>query len=150
MVNEKHFLFMFLVLFALTCVGYAFWYTRQNGLRILKNPGVYISLFPGFLTMLLITILMIVMHREFNGWPDAIGTRNFSPTLYILAETATGCFYGFLLLTLFIAPVIFLVCHLIPRWRYATFLVSLFTVGNIAVLGYLALLPSGFTYWWWD
>lgn len=134
----------------ITGVGYFGWYIKQNGFHLLKKPLVYLPLLPGLFTILLISLLMSTMYKELGGWPDYIGTQGFSEGLASLAETTTGIFYLLLIVSVFIAPAIFLICTLVPRWRFAAFLTSIFIIGHVAVWCFLLFLPGGFKYWWWD
>ena len=114
------------------------------------KAGVFIATLPYLLALLLFYSLAIHMHQSLDGWPERIGTDGFSSALLMHDKILGGYITYLVLFTVFVVPVIILVCLMVSRWRY---LVVYFVVHLLSLpvcFGLMQLAPEGYLYWWWD
>ena len=114
------------------------------------KTGITISLIPWSLALGLYYSLAIHMYQSLGGWPESIGTRGFSPAL-LMHDKIHGFYISNLaLFTIFVAPVIFLVCLFVRRWQPLIIYPSLQILGMLIFFLQMFFAPDGYTYWWWD
>ena len=114
------------------------------------KPGVFISILPYLLALLLFYSLAVHMHQSLDGWPKSIGTNGFPPALLIHDQILSIYITCLLICTIFVVPVIILVCLLIPRWRHLVVYFVIHLVSLPLCYGLIQLAPEGYLYWWWD
>ena len=114
------------------------------------KKGIVISILPYLFALLLFYSLAIHMHQSLNGWPERIGTNGFPPAL-LIHDQILGSYISYLLLfTVFVVPVIILVCLLVPRWRHLALYCLAHLVSLPIFFVLMQLAPEGYLYWWWD
>ena len=114
------------------------------------KPGVFISILPYLLALLLFYSLAVHMHQSLGGWPKSIGTNGFPAALLIHDQILSIYITCLLICTIFVVPVIILVCLLIPRWRHLVVYFVVHLVSLPLCYGLIQLAPEGYLYWWWD
>ena len=142
------------VLMALIAAGVALITTiiaLRVGVPLRPSPkGAVISALPSFLMLLLFYSLAFHMYQSLGGWPAGIGEAGFSPMLKTHAYAATNYMSFLLLLTVFVWPVVFLVCVLVRRWRGLVSYLGIYALSFVVSWCLFRLAPSRFLYWWWD
>ena len=114
------------------------------------KTSIAISLVPWFLALGLYYSLAIHMYQSLGGWPERIGTEGFSPAL-LIHDKIHGFYIGYLLFfTIFVVPVIFLVCLFVPRWQSLVIYPSWQILGMLIFFLQMFFAPDGYTNWWWD
>ena len=114
------------------------------------KAGVFIAILPYLVALLLFYSLAIHMHQSLDGWPERIGTDGF-PSALLMHAKIQGAYITYLsLFTVFVVPVIILVCLLIPRWRHLVVYFVVHLVSLPLCYGLIQLAPEGYLYWWWD
>ena len=114
------------------------------------KPGIFISILPYLLALLLFYSLAVHMHQSLDGWPKSIGTNGFPTALLIHDQILSIYITCLLICTIFVVPVIILVCLLIPRWRHLVVYFVVHLVSLPLCYGLIQLAPEGYLYWWWD
>ena len=95
------------------------------------KTGITISLIPWSLALGLYYSLAIHMYHSLGGWPESIGTRGFSPAL-LMHDKIHGFYISNLaLFTIFVVPVIILICLFVPRWQPLIIYLSLQLLGML-------------------
>ena len=112
--------------------------------------GITISLIPWSLALGLYYSLAIHMYHSLEGWPESIGTRGFSPALLMHDKIHVFYISNLLIFTIFVVPVIILICLFVPRWRPLIIYLSLQLLGMLVFFLQMFFDPDGYTYWWWD
>jgi len=123
---------------------------RRRAALSLARPGIAIAIFPPLAMLGLFYSLAIHMRQSLGAWPSSIGNRGFSPLLVAHADIVSRYSVALLLLSLFVLPVVILVCLLVPRWkRFVPYLV-LYALLYLVCWGLMLLAPEPFLNWWWD
>ncbi|MAX20550.1 MAG: hypothetical protein CMJ60_00025 [Planctomycetaceae bacterium] len=114
------------------------------------KAGVFIAILPYLVALLLFYSLAIHMHQSLDGWPERIGTDGF-PSALLMHAKIQGAYITYLsLFTVFVVPLIILVCLIISRWRYLAIYFVVHLVSLPVCFGLMQLAPEGYLYWWWD
>jgi len=111
--------------------------------------GIFIAILPYFVALLLYYSLAIHMHQSLDGWPG-IGTDGFPSALLIHAKFQTAYITYLSVMTVFVVPLMILLCLMVPRWRYLAFYFAVHLVSLPLCFGLMQLAPAGYLYWWWD
>jgi hypothetical protein len=90
------------------------------------------------------------MHRSLGGWPTSIGERGFPPSLVTHVDLAVYYFEALILLGLFVWPLVFLLCLVVPRWRRVVPYLACYALIFLVCWGLMQLAPAQFLYWWRD
>ncbi len=114
------------------------------------KAGFIVSILPYFLVLLLFYSLAIHMYQSLNGWPESIGTNGFPPALLIHDQLTSAYITCLLVFTVFVVPVIILVCLIVSRWRHLAVYFVVHLVSLPVCYGLMQLAPEGYLYWWWD
>jgi hypothetical protein len=114
-----------------------------------SRTGFIASAFPSFLMLGLFYSLAIHMRLSLGAWPNSIGERGFSPALFAHAQITVLCFEILLLATVFVLPVVILVCLSNSKWRVARYL-AFYGLVFFVCWGLMHLAPEPFLYWWRD
>ena len=114
------------------------------------KKGITISLVPWLLALGLYYSLAIHMYHSLGGWPESIGTRDFSPVL-LMHDKIHGFYISTLaLFTIFVVPAIILICLFVRRWQPLIIYLSLQLLGMLIFFLQMFFAPDGYTNWWWD
>ena len=108
-----------------------------------------IAVMPWSLALGLFWSLAIHLYLSLGSWPEMSGTRGFSSTLLLHANIQYNYLMLLSLLTLFICPVMFLLCLLIKRLKKLIIYPSLQILGGILFIFQMLLAPDGYTDWLW-
>ena len=81
----------------------------------MKKTSIAIGIIPSLIALSLFYTLAMHMYVRLNGWPDSIGMRDFPLSLKTHAGISMIFFWALLMITLFISPVVILVCGLIKN-----------------------------------
>ena len=109
-----------------------------------------IACLPYLLALALFYSLAIHMHQALGGWPERIGTGGFPPALLMHSEIQGAYLSCLFFFTVFVAPVLLLVCLLVPKLRHLAAYFALQGLGLLVFIGQMFLAPRGYVYWWWD
>jgi hypothetical protein len=112
--------------------------------------AIGVALLPALLMLALYYSLAIHMYQSLGAWPTTIGERGFPSPLIIHANVAMGYFSIWLLVTVFVWPVAFLICLLIRRFRFLLCYLGAYALSCAICFGATLLAPAQFLYWWWD
>ena len=94
--------------------------------------------------------LAIHMYLSLGNWPEMIGTRGFAPALLLHTEIQSNYLAVLSLFTIFVCPVMFLLCLFIERLKKMVIYPSLQILGIPLFLLQMVLAPEGYRDWWWD
>jgi hypothetical protein len=114
------------------------------------SKGIWISIFPGLLMLVIFYTLAIHIRLSLGAWPDSIGDRGFSPFLSAHGRFAWRYCVVLTSATMAISPAGILLCLLVPRWRRCTLYFVLFGLFHLGCWGLMLLAPEPFLNWWWD
>ena len=92
----------------------------------------------------------LAIHLSLGDWPEMRGTRGFSSALLLHANIQYNYLMFLSLLTLFVCPVMFLLCLLIKRLKKLVIYPSLQILGGMLFIFQMLLAPDGYTDWLWD
>ena len=109
-----------------------------------------IAVMPWSLALGLYWSLAIHLHLSFGGWPEMYETTGFSSALLLHAKIQYNYLMFLSLLTLFVCPVMFLLCLLIKRLKKLVIYPSLQILGGILFILQMLFAPDGYTDWLWD
>ena len=109
-----------------------------------------IAVTPWLLGLGLYWSLAIHMYLSLGSWPEMIGTSGFPPALLLHAEIQSNYLAVLSLFTIFVCPVMFLLCLFIERLKKMVIYPSLQILGMLLFLLQIVLAPEGYRYWWWD
>ena len=109
-----------------------------------------IAVMPWSLALGLFWSLAIHLYLSIGGWPEMGGTRGFSSVLLLHANIHYNYLMFLSLLTLFVCPVMFLLCLFIERLKKMVIYPSLQILGMLLFLLQMVLAPEGYSDWWWD
>ncbi len=107
-----------------------------------------IAVMPWSLALGLYWSLAIHLHLSFGGWPEMYETTA-PPALLLHAKIQYNYLMFLSLLTLFVCPVMFLLCLLIKRLKKLVIYPSLQILGGILFIFQMLLAPDGYTDWLW-
>src|SRR4051794_11778952 len=82
-----------------------------------SKAGISLSALPSLLLLGLYYSLALHMHQSLGTWPTSIGERGFPPLLVTHANFVEYYFEILLILTIFVLPVIIIICLLVRRWQ---------------------------------
>ena len=109
-----------------------------------------IAVMPWSLALGLYWSLAIHLYLSLGDWPEMRGTRGFSSALLLHANIQYNYLMFLSLLTLFVCPVMFLLCLLIKRLKKLVIYPSLQILGGMLFIFQMLLAPDGYTDWLWD
>ena len=124
-------------------------YRRRASLN-LARPGIALAIFPPLAMLGLFYSLAIHMRQSLGAWPSSIGERGFPPLLVAHAHIASSYFVALLLLSMFVLPVIILLCLFVPPWKRFIPYFALFGLLFVICWGLMQLAPEPFLHWWID
>jgi len=105
---------------------------------------------PYTLAVILFYSVAIHMYNALGGWPESIGTRGFPETL-IFHIKMHNLYLSYLLgCTVFLIPIIILICFFVERWRFFIKYLSIQIIGLIVFFLQMFLAPHEYVYWFWD
>src|SRR4051794_41179443 len=107
-----------------------------------SRTAIAASALPGLLLLGLFYSLPLHMHRSLGGWPASIGERGFPPSLVAHVNVTVYYFEALILLGMFIWPLAFLVCLLIPRWRRVVPYLAFYALIFLVCWGIMQLAPA--------
>lgn len=121
-------------------------------LRFIKKSriGVIVAVLPATLMLTLFYSLAMHMHQSLGAWPTSIGDRGFPAPLVTHGSIAVNYFCILALVSVFVWPVVFLLCLVIRRWRVCLYYLGLYAFACFVCFGLMLLAPSQFLNWWWD
>jgi len=108
-----------------------------------------IAVMPWSLALGLFWSLAIHLYGSLGGWPEMSGTRGFSSALLLHANIQYNYLMFLSLLTLFVCPVMFLLCLLIKRLKKLVIYPSMQILGGLLFLLQMLFAPDGYTDWLW-
>ena len=108
-----------------------------------------IAVMPWSLGLGLFWSLAIHLYMSLGGWPEMRGTRGFSSVLLLHANIHYNYLMFLSLLTLFVCPVMFLLCLLIKRLKKLIIYPSIQILGGLLFLLQMLFAPDGYTDWLW-
>ena len=108
-----------------------------------------IAVMPWSLALGLYWSLAIHLYLSFGGWPEMYGTTGFSSALLLHANIQYNYLMFLSLLTLFVCPVMFLLCLLIKRLKKLVIYPSMQILGGLLFLLQMLFAPDGYTDWLW-
>ncbi|NRB45699.1 MAG: hypothetical protein HRU47_12865 [Verrucomicrobiales bacterium] len=108
-----------------------------------------IAVMPWSLALGLYWSLAIHLYLSLGGWPEMRGTRGFSSALLLHANIQYNYLMFLSLLTLFVCPVMFLLCLLIKRLKKLVIYPSMQILGGLLFLLQMLFAPDGYTDWLW-
>ena len=109
-----------------------------------------IAVMPWSLALGLYWSLAIHLYLSLGGWPEMGGTRGFSSVLLLHANIHYNYLMFLSLLTLFVCPVMFLLCLFIERLKKMIIYPSMQILGGLLFLLQMLFAPNGYTDWLWD
>jgi hypothetical protein len=115
-----------------------------------SRTGVIVSALPGTVMFGLFCSLALHMYRSLGGWPKGIGELGFSPSLALHAAIATNYCVALVLLSVFLLPVVAIVCAAVPGWRRFLPYLAVYFLAVIACWGVAHLAPEQYLNWWRD
>ena len=115
-----------------------------------RIKAIIVACLPYLLALVFFYSLAIHMHLALGGWPERNGTEGFPPALLMHADIQGAYISGLLFFTVFVAPVLLLVCLLVPPMRHLAVYLALQGLGLLVFIGQMYLAPSAYVYWWWD
>ena len=121
--------------------------------RIATKPfrtGVVLAVLPAVGMAGLFYSLAIHMRCVLGAWPVSIGERGFPPSLIAHGQIACDYFAIIFLASVFVWPIVFLLCYFIRRWRVAIPCLGAYALSFVVCFGSMLLAPSRFLNWWWD
>ena len=116
----------------------------------LSPTGLIIAVAPGVGMLAVFYSLAFHMHQTLGGWPKDIGELGFPAHLLLHANINMDCFMVLFLFTIFVLPVAFTICFLVPRLRPLLAYLCVCFFSCIIAVGLMQLAPAPFLYWWWD
>ena len=108
-----------------------------------------IAVMPWSLALGLYWSLAIHLYLSLGGWPEMYGTTGFSSALLLHANIQYNYLMFLSLLTLFVCPVMFLLCLLIKRLKKLVIYPSMQILGGLLFLLLMLFAPDGYTDWLW-
>ena len=114
-----------------------------------RKQTFIIAVMPWSLALGLFWSLAIHLYLSHGGWPEMRGTRSFSSALVLHANIQYNYLMLLSLLTLFVCPVMFLLCLFIKRLKKLIIYPSLQILGGILFFFQMLLAPDGYTAWLW-
>ena len=114
-----------------------------------RNRTFIIAVMPWSLALGLYWSLAIHLYLSLGGWPEMRGTRGFSSALLLHANIQYNYLMFLSLLTLFVCPVMFLLCLLIKRLKKLVIYPSMQILGGLLFLLQMLFAPDGYTDWLW-
>ena len=108
-----------------------------------------IAVMPWSLALGLFWSLAIHLYLSLGGWPEMSGTKGFSSVLLLHANIHYNYLMFLSLLTLFVCPVIFLLCLFIKRLKKLIIYPSMQILGGLLFLLQMLFAPDGYTDWLW-
>jgi len=116
-----------------------------------RPPWVTVlAVLPPAVTLVLFFSLAAHMYRALGGWPSSLGDAGFPPSLAAHSYIAQRCFGLLVVSTLFVLPVVALVCGFAPPLHRWLRLVGIHGAACSICFGSMLLAPSSFLDWWWD
>ena len=109
-----------------------------------------IAVMPWSLALGLFWSLAIHLYLRIGGWPEMGGTRGFSSVLLLHANIHYNYLMFLSLLTLFVCPVMFLLCLFIERLKKMIIYPSMQILGGLLFLLQMLFAPNGYTDWVWS
>ena len=106
-----------------------------------------IAAMPWSLALGLYWSLAIHIYLSLGNWPEMIGTRGFAPALLLHAEIQSIYLTFLSLFTIFVCPVMFLLCLFIERLKKMIIYPSMQILGGLLFLLQMLFAPNGYTDW---
>ena len=109
-----------------------------------------IAVMPWSLALGLFWSLAIHLYLSLGGWPEMRETKGFSSVLLLHANIHYNYLMFLSLLTLFVCPVMFLLCLFIKRLKKLIIYPSMQILGGLLFLLQMLFAPDGYTDWLWS
>jgi len=108
------------------------------------------AVLPALLMLASFYSLVIHLHYYLGGWPIGIGDNGF-PRALIIHEIICVNFLIILVLgTIFVWPVIYVLCAAIRRWRVCLYYLGVYALSFLLCSGAMLLAPRPFWDWGLD
>ena len=105
---------------------------------------------PYALAIIIFYSVAIHMHIALKGWPTSIGTRGFPESL-LFHVNIQGWYLSVLgIFTVFVVPIIILLCLIIPKWRHFSIYFLLQIIGLVIFLLQMSFAPDRYLDWFED
>lgn len=108
------------------------------------------AVLPALLMLVLFYSLAIHLYHFLGRWPGGIGDQGFPQSLLIHESISDYYISILMLLTIFVWPVVYILCVAIRRWRACLYYLGTYALSFLLCFGAMLLAPSGFWNWWWD
>ena len=115
-----------------------------------RKQTFIIAVMPWSLALGLFWSLAIHLYLSHGGWPEMRGTSGFSSALVLHANIQYNYLMLLSLLTLFVCPVMFLLCLFIERLKKMIIYPSMQILGGLLFLLQMLFAPNGYTDWVWS
>ena len=105
---------------------------------------------PYTIAIMLFYSVAIHIYNALGGWPESIGTRGFPETL-LFHINIQNVYLSYLLgFTVFIIPIIIIICSFVKKWRFLIKYLSIQIIGLIIFFLQMFFAPDEYVYWFWD
>lgn len=125
-----------------------------DSFRLRPSKPSYLALMaailPAGLMLLLFYSLAFHLHHYLGAWPTSIGDSGFPPTLRTHEAIAEYYFLAFLLVTVLVWPLTYILSVAIRRWRGLRYYLGIYALASLVCCGATWFAPSQFWNWWWD
>jgi hypothetical protein len=108
------------------------------------------AIFPALLMLASFYSLAIHLHYHLGGWPTGIGDNGFPRALIVHEQFSEFYFIILMLGTIFVWPVIYVLCAAIRRWRVCLYYLGVYALSFLLCSGAMLLAPRPFWDWWLD
>jgi hypothetical protein len=109
-----------------------------------SKKALFLSTTPGLILLVLFYSLAAHMFFSLGQWPDSIGENGFPRLLVFHASLSTGYFSFLYLLTVYVAPGIFVLLLTIKPWRKFSLCLVAHVITFWVVYGCILLAPAKF------
>ena len=105
---------------------------------------------PYAFAIILFYSVAVHMYYTLEGWPTSIGTRGF-PEPLLIHVNIQGWYLSILgFFTVFVSPVIILICFIVPKLRHLSIYFLFQIIGLVIFLAQMFFAPNAYVNWFWD
>jgi hypothetical protein len=123
----------------------------HNGKRInLNRSSALLAIAPSLLMVWLFYSLALHMRLSLGALPTSIGEAGFPALLRYHAHIATHFFVILAWASMFVWPLLFILCLAVRGWRIFVPNLILYAISYAVCWSLILLAPSRFLNWWWD
>jgi hypothetical protein len=90
------------------------------------------------------------MRWRLGAWPESIGEAGFPASLATHAHIAETYLEAFVLVSIFLWPIAFMLCMAVRPWRKFARFAGLYAFWFALCFGSMLLAPPQFLNWWMD